>query len=172
MKRHSLKEKNDYPYLDLEKDPNTELNYRDIQWNKRHTIIYPAICSIAGLCAGLFGIGGGIVKGPLMLQMRVFPKVASATSSTMILLTSSSAAVSYFIFNSLNLNFAIYLFPIGFISCLIGKKIVSYYVKKYNRSSIIIIIIGITVGASAIAMCVQSVVEAENPDGSSAGICS
>ena len=32
---------------------------------------YPLICSGAGLVAGMFGIGGGIVKGPLMLEMGV-----------------------------------------------------------------------------------------------------
>ncbi len=36
---------------------------------------YPFICGFAGLCAGLFGIGGGIVKGPLMLEMGVLPSV-------------------------------------------------------------------------------------------------
>merc|ERR1719233_1258529 len=53
-----------------------------VEWNQRNTIVYPSACSIAGLCAGLFGIGGGIVKGPLMLEMGVLPQVASATSAT------------------------------------------------------------------------------------------
>ena len=165
VNRYYLKEKVGYKYL-------VYPSGHDIEWDKCHTITYPLICSIAGLCAGLFGIGGGIVKGPLMLQMGVFPQVASGTSSTMILLTAISAAVSYFIFNSLNLNFAIYLFPIGFVSCLIGKKILTYYVKKYNRSSLIIIIIAITVGASAIAMSVQSIIQAvEGGNQESIGFC-
>jgi uncharacterized membrane protein YfcA len=36
-------------------------------------------------CAGLFGVGGGIIKAPLMLEMGVCPEVAAATSATMIL---------------------------------------------------------------------------------------
>jgi uncharacterized membrane protein YfcA len=31
----------------------------------------------------MFGVGGGIVKGPLMLEMGVMPDVAAATSATM-----------------------------------------------------------------------------------------
>lgn len=34
----------------------------DVQWNERATLIYPAVCSLAGLVAGLFGIGGGVIK--------------------------------------------------------------------------------------------------------------
>jgi len=128
----------------------------DIEWDEKHTIVYPAICSIAGICAGLFGIGGGIVKGPLMLEMGTSPAVASATSATMILLTSSSAAVSYFLFNSLNLHFAPVLCAIGFVFTFIGQKVLNHFVKKYNRSSLIVLIIAATVGLSAIAMGIQS----------------
>lgn len=53
----------------------------DIQWNERATVVYPMICAMAGFFAGMFGVGGGIVKGPLMLAMGVHPKVSSATSA-------------------------------------------------------------------------------------------
>lgn len=49
------------------------LNYRygegDVEWNPKNTLRYPAVCFFAGFFAGLFGVGGGIVKGPLMLEM-------------------------------------------------------------------------------------------------------
>ncbi len=51
----------------------------DVEWNEWNTIKYPCICIFAGFFAGLFGIGGGIVKGPLMLWMGIHPQVASAT---------------------------------------------------------------------------------------------
>ena len=34
----------------------------DIEWTPVTTVTYPAVCSIAGLVAGMFGVGGGIVK--------------------------------------------------------------------------------------------------------------
>ena len=33
----------------------------EVRWTESTTIVYPAICSIAGLIAGMFGVGGGIV---------------------------------------------------------------------------------------------------------------
>lgn len=51
----------------------TKLGYRyvegDVEWNPVNTLRYPAICFFAGFFAGMFGVGGGIVKGPLMLEM-------------------------------------------------------------------------------------------------------
>lgn len=42
------------------------MNYQflpdDVQWSEENSLRYPIICAVAGLCAGLFGIGGGIVK--------------------------------------------------------------------------------------------------------------
>ena len=52
----------------------------DVIWDSRTTLVYPVICSVAGVFAGLFGIGGGIVKGPLMLEMNVHPAVSCMTS--------------------------------------------------------------------------------------------
>ena len=34
----------------------------DIQWTQRNSVVYPAVSSLAGLVAGMFGVGGGIVK--------------------------------------------------------------------------------------------------------------
>merc|ERR1719193_182383 len=116
----------------------------DVEWNERNTIVYPSACSIAGLCAGLFGIGGGIVKGPLMLEMGVLPQVASATSATMIL------------FTSLNLQYACVLFPLGFVSTLIGKTSLDALVKHYGRSSYIILCIAAVIGLSTLAMGIES----------------
>merc|ERR1711985_120931 len=52
----------------------------DIKWDANNTIRYPLVCTISGLLAGLFGVGGGIVKGPLMLEMGIIPSVALATA--------------------------------------------------------------------------------------------
>ncbi|CAM9510084.1 unnamed protein product [Ectocarpus sp. 6 AP-2014] len=81
------------------------LNYRygegDVEWNPKNTLRYPAVCFFAGFFAGLFGVGGGIVKGPLMLEMGVHPMVASATSAVMILYTSFTATTSFMVFGLL-----------------------------------------------------------------------
>jgi hypothetical protein len=34
-----------------------------LHWTRRSTLLYPLYCSTAGVMAGMFGVGGGIVKG-------------------------------------------------------------------------------------------------------------
>jgi len=128
----------------------------DVEWDEANTIRYPLICSIAGLCAGMFGIGGGIVKGPLMLEMGVRPEVCSATSATMILFTSAAATASYLLFESLNPQYGMMVFILGFFNTLIGQKLLNIAVKQYGRSSIIVLLIATIIAMSAVAMGLQS----------------
>merc|ERR1719461_652858 len=125
---------------------------QDVVWDESATIRYPLLCSTAGLAAGMFGIGGGIVKGPLMLEMNVFAPVTSATSATMILFTSSGASVSYLLFQQLNLNYGAVLFCLGLIWTFFGQIALNKAVKASGRNSYIILLIGLTVALSAVAM--------------------
>lgn len=137
------------------------LNYKyaagDIEWNEYNTLKYPAMCVFAGLCAGMFGIGGGIVKGPLMLQMNVNPLVASATVAVMIFFTSIAATASYMAFGILIWDYGWFLFVLGLAATLIGQYGVGYLVKKYNRVSLVSLSIGAVVCISTCLMAFQSV---------------
>ena len=84
LRRHADRIAAQYPFLS-----------DDVQWTPSTSVLYPLACAVAGLCAGLFGIGGGIIKGPLMLEMGMLPQVASATSAFMILFTSAAATIQY-----------------------------------------------------------------------------
>jgi uncharacterized membrane protein YfcA len=62
-------------YLEQSYETKKRVGYKyvegDIKWDRRSLTVYPSICSLAGFFAGMFGVGGGIVKGPLMLAMGV-----------------------------------------------------------------------------------------------------
>lgn len=145
----------------------------DIRWDPSNTLLYSSICSVAGLFAGLFGIGGGIVKGPLMLEMGVHPSVASATSATMILFTSFTATTSYMVFGELNYEYGAAFLVVGFISTLVGQLVMQAFTKKYNRNSYIAYCIGLVVGISALAMTYSSISMIVGGSGhQGAGMCS
>lgn len=131
----------------------------DIQWDETNTVTYPALGIAAGLVAGLFGIGGGIVKGPLMLALDVHPAVASATSASMILFTSSTACISYSVFGLLVYDYADVCILIGFVSTLAGQTAMALLMRRYQRNSYIGYSIGLVVAISAVCMTVESVIE-------------
>ena len=131
----------------------------DISWNDENTILYPCYAIVAGLVAGLFGIGGGIIKGPLMLSLGVHPAVASATSACMILFTSSTATVSYMIFGLLVPDYAAFCLVIGFCSTILGQTVMSLLLRRYRRHSYIAYSIGIVVAVSAVAMSIEYAID-------------
>lgn len=131
----------------------------DILWNVSNTISYPSYAIAAGLAAGLFGIGGGIIKGPLMLSLGVHPAVASATSACMILFTSSTATVSYVIFGNLIYDYALMCASLGFVATLIGQTVMKVLMERFHqRHSYIVYSIGFVVALSAICMTIEAVV--------------
>jgi len=128
----------------------------DIQWDSHNTIRYPAICTLSGVFAGLFGIGGGIVKGPLMLEMGVIPAVASASAAAMILYTSSAACISFAVFGLLHGTYGIIFFSLGFFSTAIGQVSLTRWLKKHKRESPIVLSIGAVIGISSVLVGINT----------------
>jgi uncharacterized membrane protein YfcA len=129
----------------------------DISWNETSTIMFPALAIVAGLAADLFGIGGGIVKGPIMLALGVHAQVASATSACMILYTSATATVSYMVFGLLIYDNAAACLLIGFFATLAGQTTMTALFQRHNRNSYIAYSIGLVVALSAAAMTIESI---------------
>jgi len=132
----------------------------DVDWDERTTITYPIICTLAGLFAGMFGIGGGIVKGPLMLEMGVIPEVSAATAAYMILYTASSATVTYAAFDQVKWDYAMILFPCGIVFTALGQIVINAYIKRTHHASVIVFIIAGIVGVSTLLMGYESGVSA------------
>jgi len=123
---------------------------------KRRTVIFPTLCTMAGVCAGLLGIGGGMVKGPIMLEMGVLPPVQSATANFMILFTSSSTTLQFAINGQFpgerQYDYMAWFALMGCVGGLCGQKVVAFLVKKYKRESIMVYLLALTIGLSALAM--------------------
>ncbi|KAG7385897.1 hypothetical protein PHYPSEUDO_000959 [Phytophthora pseudosyringae] len=135
----------DYPFVE-----------GDVHWIKRRVLIFPTLCSMAGVAAGLLGIGGGMVKGPIMLEMGILPPVQSATANFMILFTSSSTTLQFAINGQFpgerQYDYMAWFALMGCIGGLCGQKGVAYLVKKYKRESIMVYLLAATIGLSALAM--------------------
>jgi len=124
----------------------------DVRWDTKRAILYPLVCSTAGLFAGMFGVGGGIVKGPLMNEMGVLPEVTQATAGFMIFFTASSATVSYGLYGLVSWSYAGLLAGLGFFFTCIGQVFVFWLVDKFGRPSVIVFVIGAILGVSTILL--------------------
>lgn len=87
--------------------------------------------SLSGILAGLFGVGGGFMKTPIMLKVFKIPaKIATATALFMIVITSITGSVSHYLQGHIDFSKA---WPVilGFaLGALAGKKINTHLQDK------------------------------------------
>jgi uncharacterized membrane protein YfcA len=146
----------------------------DIRWNERNSVIYPLLCTTAGIFSGMFGVGGGIIQGPLMLAMGILPSVSSANVACMILFTSFTATTSFVVFGLLILDYGLICLFVGFFSTFAGRMAMDFLMSRSNRASYIAFSIGGVVVLSALLMTMQAIISVVNGTGtlcSSRGIC-
>lgn len=143
MKQTEEKKKVGYPF-----------HPQDVLWDFSKTRFYAFFTFIAGIVAGLIGIGGGMVLGPLMLVMGIHPRVSSATTATMIVLTSSSVAVLFVTAGMVPWAYAVAFFSICLCGAFIGKKYIDGYVKKTGKASILIFMLATIIALATIGCIV------------------
>ena len=129
---------------------NYPFNESDVMWDFKKLQYYSFFTFVAGIVAGLIGIGGGMVLGPLMIVMGVNPRVSTATTATMILLTSSSVAVMFVMSGLVPWQYAVYFFCVCLMGAYIGKTRIDAYVKKTGMGSILVGILATIIALATI----------------------
>ena len=124
----------------------------DIVWTVKSLLLYPFYCWVAGIMAALLGIGGGIIKGPLLLDLGIDPIVANTTSSFMVLFTSSITCMQYIILGRLSWDYGLWFVCIGFLSSLLGQLVIGCLVRRFRISFIIIFSMCIMMGLATLLM--------------------
>ncbi|KAI5001543.1 hypothetical protein ZWY2020_026193 [Hordeum vulgare] len=66
---------------------------------KSHIVLIYFFGVSAGVLAGLLGLGGGVIMGPLFLELGIPPQVSSATATFAMMFSSSIAVVEYYLLN-------------------------------------------------------------------------
>jgi len=123
-----------------------------MQWDGATLRRFPKTALLAGVTAGLLGIGGGMVIGPLFLAIGMEPQVGTSSCAFMILWTALSGVVSYGADGNLGAGLAVWCVSFGFISGQIGQRLVNHILKKTGRPSYVVFLLGSIIGAACIAM--------------------
>jgi len=126
----------------------------DVIWDGKKIRFYSSFTFLAGIVAGLIGIGGGMVLGPLMLVMGIHPRVSTATTATMIVLTSSSVAIMFVTSGLVPWSYAVWFFFVCLTGAYLGKKYIDGYVKKTGKASILIGILATIIALATIGCLV------------------
>jgi uncharacterized protein len=107
---------------------------------------------LSGVIAGLFGIGGGIIKTPVMIKIFKMPAhKATATALFMIVFTSFTASVFHWNNRNLNWNIALPLSLAFLIGSFIGNNLSNTFSARRIE-----VLLGVTILLAAIAISIHA----------------
>jgi uncharacterized membrane protein YfcA len=109
----------------------------------------------AGVVSALLGVGGGIIKVPLMnLAMGVPLKVATATSNMMIGITATSSAVIYLLRDEIDPYIAGPIALGVFVGASVGARVVNRIDTRLLRMLFVVVLLvtAVQMGAKAVGL--------------------
>ena len=113
-----------------------------------------AVAVGGGALASTIGMGGGVIMGPLLLSLQVHPLVTAATSTLMILFSSSAATLSFAVAGNMNKEYALIYGVCNFLSSFAGVFLIGKVVRRTGKSAVIVILLACIMAAGALASAV------------------
>ena len=125
---------------------------KDANISVKQIVLLVVFGILAGVAAGFLGIGGGVIKGPLLLLLGIAAEEMAATSSFMILLTSGITSIQFIARGTMPYaEFGIYV-AFGFVSFLLGVFVLKVLIQKTGRRDILLHLLGSVIALAAILM--------------------
>lgn len=100
--------------------------------------------------AGLLGIGGGLILGPLLLELGLHPVVSTATSNFLVLFTSSSTSIQFILLGMMNKDFGIACTIASSFGSLVGTFLIQKLLSATKRNSYLIFALASVLGVSTL----------------------
>mmetsp|Transcript_81437 Transcript_81437/g.143809 ORF Transcript_81437/g.143809 Transcript_81437/m.143809 type:complete len:530 (-) Transcript_81437:115-1704(-) len=123
-----------------------------LKWTPTTIWMYPLMSATAGFLGGFLGIGGGIIMGPMLLELGMSAQVSQATTAMFVFLSSSLATIQFVLLDKAMVDHTIWFTSWVLAATLIGQVFIDYFLKKYQRTSLIVLSIAAIVGASMVMM--------------------
>lgn len=130
------------------KSINYPFHETDLKWTLEVVIKYPMYAFFGGVMAGLLGIGGGLILGPLLLDLGINPLISTATSNFLVLFTSSSTTLQFIFLGMMNYKYGLVCIFCSTIGSFIGTLFIQRFLEKTGRSSILIFSLALVLGVS------------------------
>ncbi|THU48725.1 hypothetical protein C4D60_Mb06t02040 [Musa balbisiana] len=109
---------------------------------------FPLAALLTGVLSGLFGIGGGLLLNPVLLQIGIPPQTAAATSSFMVMFSASMTTVKYIILGMIQVDRALVYAALCFAASAIGSMVMKGIIVKSGRVSPIVFTVIVVMAVS------------------------
>lgn len=118
------------------------------------TVLYASISFCAGLVGGLLGLGGGIILGPILLEIGLHTEAVQATTALFVFISSSLATLQYALL-SVEVyiwHYTVWYASITTVATVIGQWACNNYVRKHGRYFPINFAMCLVIAFSAVAL--------------------
>ncbi|XP_073048150.1 sulfite exporter TauE/SafE family protein 5-like [Primulina eburnea] len=115
-----------------------------------HKLLFPMMTLLAGVLGGFFGIGGGMLISPLLLELGMEPEVTAATCSFVVFFSSTMSAIQYLLLGMDDLHGALTYAIVCFVASIVGLTLVQRAIKKHGRASLIVFSVATVMALSTI----------------------
>lgn len=100
-------------------------------------------------------LAGGIVLGPIMLDLGLHPMVAASTSLLLVGASSSSATIEFALADRLPLGWAVIMLALCVVASVIGVAGIGQYVRYSGRASVVVFLLVFVMAAGGIFTAVS-----------------
>merc|ERR1719463_419478 len=97
-----------------------------LSWTPTTLWLYPLLSVIAGFLGGFLGIGGGIIMGPLLLELGMSAEANQATTAMFVFLSSSLATIHFAMLDKAMPQFVLWFTFWVFVSTFVGQTLIDY----------------------------------------------
>jgi uncharacterized membrane protein YfcA len=125
-----------------------------LEWTSQTLLLYPVYAAVAGFLGGFLGIGGGIIMGPLLLELGMVPEANQATTAMFVFLSSTLATMQFVLAGAAMPQYVMWFTAWVFGATFVGQTLVDYLLRKYKRSSIIVLSIAGIIAGSLVMMTI------------------
>jgi len=136
----------------IRKENGYEYTVADIEWTWKRLAAFMFTSLATGVLAAMFGLGGGTLNSPALLELGLLPAQVPATSGLMILLTGSVAIIQYLALGRITYDYLLWFIAVGFIGGVSGHLGIRAYIKKYRKQSAIVFLLACLVFTGLIVL--------------------
>jgi uncharacterized membrane protein YfcA len=111
---------------------------------------------VAGILAGMFGVGGGFIMTPMLIFMGISPAVAVASSANQIIASSVSGFRAHFQRKNVDFKMGGYMLAGGFAGSIFGTLIFTWLKQLGQIDLVISLLYVFFLGGIGIAMGLES----------------
>ena len=116
----------------------TQISKRGFEFNRTTVKRLSTLSTVAGVLAGLLGIGGGMIMNPTLLNIGIPPQEVAATSGFFVVQTSFISLFQSILYKDVPLLEEGFFFLVSLIGSFIVSFLLTFLVKKTKRPSLVL----------------------------------